>query len=63
MPARASRPISFSLNWIKVAILFLGSSAALYQYFSNSRQSKAIKAADEMNAFISDEAVKLVTNA
>ncbi len=44
-------------EWLTLFLAAFGSFLGLYQYWQNSKQTKAIKAADEMERFGSDEKV------
>ena len=50
--------MSDASSWTQVVITVAGFSLALYQYYRNSKRDKAIKVADEMDRFFTDENVQ-----
>jgi hypothetical protein len=47
-------------DWVGVTIAFFGTVSALVQYAVNSRRTRAIKAADEIEAMNNDESAKAI---
>ncbi len=47
-------------DWVGIAIALFGASSALAQYVANSNRTRAIRAADEIDALLASEAAKII---